>query len=507
MRLPLLGAALSGALLAIAFDPIAFAYAAPIAVAGLFVVAHRMRQASWRHVALAGLLFGLSFMGPLIWWMNAVSVGAYVAIVIVQAVFFALLMLGLREAARLSWWPVAMPAVWTLAELVRSSVPFSGFPWGRLAHTTIDTPLSGFVRWVGMPATTAVVAGIAALLAWLLVDRKRREVVRHRAVVAVAVAATYGVGWLLPTGLAGGERGASAEIALVQGNIPGSFFTWKQGDITKLHLAETERLVTKVDAGSVPHPDVVLWPENATDVDPFHDAAQADHIESLAQRLRAPILVGGIFDGPTVTTAYNAGVVWTADGPESRYVKRKVVPYGEYVPFRQVLGPLVPKFDRFIPRDMLPGDQANVLAAGGVALGDTICWDIAFDGLIREAVTGGANALVVQTSNASFTGTHQPEQQFAISRLRALETGRWVLIPSTNGISAIVDADGKIVAKAPLHRPALLNASVPLAAGPTPATLVGRWLEYALALAGAASIGLGWRAGRRRDQQEEASQP
>jgi apolipoprotein N-acyltransferase len=174
-------------------------------------------------------------------------------------------------------------------------------------------------------------------------------------------------------------------------------------------------------------------------------------------------------------------------------VKRKVVPYGEYVPFRQVVGPLVPKFDRFIPRDMLPGDQPNVLTAGGVTFGDTICWDIAFDGLIREAVAGGAQMLVVQTSNASFTGTAQPEQQFKISRLRAIETGRWVLVPSTNGISGIIDATGHVVARAPMHEPATLSASVPLAMGSTLGVSLGRWLDYALMLGGLAAIGWAWR--------------
>ena len=302
------------------------------------------------------------------------------------------------------------------------------------------------------------------------------------------------IGAILPVGLAGGdEAGDSAQIALVQGDVPGNFFTWKRGEIFKLHAAETVRLVDRVASDQLPKPDLVLWPENSTDVDPFHDASLAAQIDQLSDDLDAPILVGGLFDGPTVNTAYNAGVVWTSDGPQDRYVKRKVVPYGEYVPFRQVLGPLVPKFDRFIPRDMLAGDQPNVLRAGSVRLGDTICWDIAFDGLIQEAVGGGAQVLVVQTSNASFTGTAQPAQQFKISRLRAIETGRWVMVPSTNGISGIIDATGHVVARAPMHVPATLSASVPLADGSTLGVLVGRWLNYALMLGGAAAIGWAWR--------------
>jgi len=483
-----LGAAIAGIVLALDFDPVDLPYSGIVGVAALFVIAHRLDPVRRRDVALLGFVFGLGFMAPLIWWMHAVSYGAYIALVLVQALFFVVILFGLRLVSRLSWWPIAMPAVWVLGESVRSMVPFSGFPWGRLAHTTVDTPLDGYVRWVGMPATSFIVCLLAAGLAWFVV-RRREQVMT----VLAGSAAVLLVGAVLPIGLVGGSQGTSAQIALVQGNVPGSFFTWKQGDIFKLHAAETEKLIKRINDEEVSKPDLVLWPENSTDVDPFHDQPLAAQIERLSGALEAPILVGGLFDGPTVNTAYNAGVVWTSRGPDGRYVKRKVVPYGEYVPFRQVLGPVVPKFDRFIPRDMLPGDQSNVLSAGGVTFGDTICWDIAFDGLIREAVAGGAQMLVVQTSNASFTGTAQPEQQFKISRLRAIETGRWVLVPSTNGISGIIDATGHVVARAPIHAPATLSASVPLADGLTLGVLIGRWLEYALMLGGLAAIGWAWR--------------
>jgi apolipoprotein N-acyltransferase len=483
-------AGLAGVLLALDFDPIDLPYSSIVGVAALFVIAHRLDPVRRRDVALLGLAFGLGFMAPLIWWMHAVSYGAYVALVLAQALFFVPILFGLRLVSRLWWWPVAMPAVWVLGESARSVVPFSGFPWGRLAHTAVDTPLDGYVRWVGMPATSFIVCLLAAGLAWLVV-RSREQVMT----VVGGAAAVLVVGAVLPVGLAGGhdDRGGSAQIALVQGNVPGDFFTWKRGEIFKLHAAETVRLSRRVTSGELAKPDLVLWPENSTDVDPFHDESLGAQIERLSDNVDAPILVGGLFDGPTVNTAYNAGVVWTGDGPQGRYVKRKVVPYGEYVPFRQVLGPIVPKFDRFIPRDMLPGDQPNVLSAGRVQLGDTICWDIAFDGLVQEAVGGGAQVLVVQTSNASFTGTAQPEQQFKISRLRAIETGRWVMVPSTNGISGIIDATGHVVARAPMHAPATLSASVPLADGSTLGVLVGRWLNYALMLGGAAAIGWAWR--------------
>jgi apolipoprotein N-acyltransferase len=340
-----------------------------------------------------------------------------------------------------------------------------------------------------MPATSAIVAGLAAGVAWVVLYG-REWFLR----VLAASAVVLGVGAVLPVGLAGSdELPREAEFALVQGDTPGEFLTWEAGQIFALHAKETKRLVNRVAAGKLPRPDVVLWPENATDIDPGRDPDQVATIKRLSAELRAPIVVGGLFDGPTVDTAYNAGVVWTPGGPGDRYIKRTLVPYGEYVPFRRVLGPVVPQFDRFIPRDMLPGHDPGILKAGDVVLGDAICWDIAYDQQARSNVRGRAQVLVVQTSNASFTGTYQPAQQFKISRLRAIETGRWVLVPSTNGISGIIDASGRVVSQAPLRRPALLSASVPLAHGSTPAVIIGPWLEYGLALLGLVGIALGWR--------------
>ena len=485
----ILGGLACGIVTSLAFDPVAFWPAAIAGVAGLFVLVHHLDRASWRRVLVSGAAYGVGFMSPLIWWMNAVSVGAYVALTLTEAVFFAVIVWGLREASRLPSWWAWFAGLWVLGEMARSHLPFSGFPWGRLAHTVIDSPLDGYVRLLGMPATSAVVAALAAGVAWVVLYGREWFLRVFAASVVV-----LGVGAFLPVGLAGSdELHREAEFALVQGDVPGEFLTWEAGEIFALHARQTKRLVNRVAAGKLPRPDVVLWPENATDIDPGRDPDQVATIKRLSGQLGAPILVGGLFDGPTVDTAYNAGVVWTPTGPGDRYIKRTLVPYGEYVPFRRVLGPVVPQLDRFIPRDMLPGHDPGILKAGDVVLGDAICWDIAYDHQARSNVRGGAQVLVVQTSNASFTGTYQPAQQFKISRLRAIETGRWVLVPSTNGISGIIDSSGRVVAQAPLRRPALLSASVPLAHGSTPAVVVGPWLEYGLALFGLVGIVLGWR--------------
>lgn len=476
-----------GVLGALAFEPVSLPFAMVIGVAGLLAVLLRMARSRTRAVAAAGAGFGLGFMGPLVWWMNAVSSGAYVGMVLSQLGFFALLSVSLRLIMRLRFWPLWGAAIWVGIEFFRSSFPFSGFPWGRLAHTGVDTPFAPYVRLFGTPGMSAVMFLAAAAVAYAATGRKAK----HVAFAFPSVLVLLGIGMALPTGIAGAQE--TREVALVQGNVPGLFGTWPLGEIFEMHAAETDQLIDEVATGDRPKPDFVLWPENATDVDPVQYTQQDRRIRQLSAALDAPILVGGVFNGPTRKTAYNAGVVWDENGPGERYIKRKVVPYGEYVPFRHALGGLVPRFDRQIPRDMLGGKKSGALKIDGVTIGDTICWDIAYDGNIVDNINGGAQILVVQTSNASFTGTSQPEQQWDISRLRAIETGRYVLVPSTNGISGIVDPQGHTVARAATQVPAILSAKVTLAEGTTPGVRFGGIIEYALVTLGLVGLVLGRR--------------
>src|SRR5688572_13397191 len=166
-----------------------------VGVAGLTFVARGLADARKRVVLATGAIFGLAFMGPLIWWMNAVSNGAYVALVLAETVFFAVIMLALRAAVRLPWWPLWGAAVWVLGESARNSIPFSGFPWGRLAHTAIDTPFAPYARLLGMPGTTAVLFVVAAMLLVLVTGRTWRV----RALSVGVVAALAVLGALLPT--------------------------------------------------------------------------------------------------------------------------------------------------------------------------------------------------------------------------------------------------------------------------------------------------------------------
>jgi apolipoprotein N-acyltransferase len=197
---------------------------------------------------------------------------------------------------------------------------------------------------------------------------------------------------------------------------------------------------------------------------------------------------------------YNRAILWSPQGrPVGTYDKIHPVPFGEYIPLRGLLAPRIPALDQ-IPADMIPGTRTGVLAVDGTRVGILMCFEVAYDGLVHDLVDDGAGFITVPTNNATYTGTGQIEQQFAMSRLRAIETARYVVVASTNGISGIVAPDGRVVARAPERTSAVLDEQVLLLGSRTPAVRFAGLLELLLAaaavIAGTTGLVLGYR--RRR---------
>jgi apolipoprotein N-acyltransferase len=210
-----------------------------------------------------------------------------------------------------------------------------------------------------------------------------------------------------------------------------------------------------------------------------------------------PVLVGVLVDGPDADHVQNEGIVWDpVTGPGAHYTKQHPVPFGEYVPFRKELTKVISRLDE-IPRDFYPGKTTGVLQIGPARLGDVICFEVAYDGIVRDTVNAGARAIVVQTNNATYGRTGQPEQQLAMSKLRAIEHGRAVVTAATSGISAIVAPDGKIEQRSKEFTQAVLDADIPLRDGRTLADRVGAVPEWTLAMVGLLSCAAAVALGRR----------
>jgi apolipoprotein N-acyltransferase len=312
----------------------------------------------------------------------------------------------------------------------------------------------------------------------------------------VLAAAVVVLGLAVPTPTGGQTAGGSAQLtfALVQGNVPhpGLHFLGEPEQVLGNHVAETERLRTLVAAGALPQPDVVVWPENSSDLDPYRDPQARQLISSAVQSVGVPTLVGAVV-ADTLDPAHhvdNDGIVWDpTTGPGAVYTKQHPVPFGEYVPFRSVLGHLIGRLS-LVPADFVHGKHTGLLTVGPARIGDVICFEIAYDGLVRKTVNAGGRVIVVQTNNATYARTPESAQQLAISRLRAIEHGRAVLIAATSGISAVIAPDGHVVEQSPELTPALLVQRVPLRDSHTIADRLGVWPEAALTVMGLSALGL-----------------
>jgi apolipoprotein N-acyltransferase len=257
-------------------------------------------------------------------------------------------------------------------------------------------------------------------------------------------------------------------------------------------------LAARVDAGTAPRPDLLVWPENSSDIDPYADPSAGAAVGAAARAVGVPLLMGAVVGDRADQGWFNRAIVWSSDGKPGRYYdKTHPVPFGEYIPLRSLLAPHIPALDQ-IPSDMVRGTHPGVLQVGPAKAGVLMCFEVAYDGLLRGLVDDGADVLVVPTNNATYTGTGQVEQQFAMSRLRAIETGRWVVVASTNGISGIVAPDGHVVERAPSKQRAVLEHPVGLITARTPAVVLGPWPELLLSGTAAVAVLVGLLVGYRR---------
>jgi apolipoprotein N-acyltransferase len=531
LRWALLVALASGLLLAAAFAPVG---AWPLAVISPALLVVALWGRSLRGAFTVGLVFGLAFFFPLLAWVINLAWFAWVALAIASALIFAVFAVAQRLLLNLRCWPLAVAGWWVAAEAFRDRWPWGGFPWGRLAMSQVGLPTQGWAAIGGAPVLSFVVALTGATLAWVLLTvlantgLASRGVVsagtrrggaprwRRTAIAAVAFAATAGVS-CLPAALPLDPVPANAktaEIAAVQGNVPRARSLQAQIDdlqVTLNHATATEKLAAKVAAGTLPRPDLVIWPENSTSIDPTHYPPIYDEIASAASAIGRPILVGAVLQDPQ----RNASLLWLpGKGPTTMYLKRRLVPFGEYLPFRSLISKIT-SLTQLLPQDMVPGHKTVVFDVGQIQLGAVICYEVAFDDLVRSEVTAGANVLTVQSNDATFERegpiSEESGQQLAMAQIRAVEFDRAVVYDSTTGYSAIITPHGQVTQRTGLWQQAEIEARVPLLTYQTLAERAGAWPEWvivgATALALCLAAGQGAASWRRQRGPRSADSP
>jgi apolipoprotein N-acyltransferase len=478
-----------------------------LAVLGPLALALAVRGQRARSGAWLGFVLGLAFLVPLLSW-TGVYVGAFpwLALAVWQASYYALLGAATAVTSRLPYWPLWTAALWVADEALRGRWFLGGFPWGRLGLSQTDGPFLALAAYGGVPLVSFAVALTGTLLAaavLALAQARRSSAVDVPAgerpaalrAAALAVAAVLAVplagavAWLPLPGRSLGEGGPTQTVAVIQGNVPraGLDFNAQRRAVLDNHVRQTVELAAAVERGEERQPDLVIWPENSSDIDPYTNADAARAIDRAAEAIAAPILVGAVVDGPGRFLS-NTAIVWDPEtGPGETYVKRHPVPLAEYVPARSFFRFFTDKVD-LVRRDFRAGDEVGVLDIAGARVGDVICFEVVYDGLVHDTVDAGAGMLVVQTNNATFGFTDESEQQLAASRLRAVEYGRTVVVAATSGISAVVAPDGSLVRRSELFTPAVFVEDIAQRNSTTLAERLGAWPEWVLTALGVGAL-------------------
>ena len=477
-----------------------FAFPAPnvwilafVGVGGLLAALKGRGFASGLLVGFAG---GLAFWFSLIGWVTLfLGAAPLLALGTLEALFMGLggglIALAYRSVpllwrsrgGRVGVTPLIVAAAWTCREVVAGTFPYGGFAWGRFSLSQSTSPFAPLAAWFGLSGLSFLLVWLTAFaLACLTEPRggfapiERRTRLEHGIPRLLAIAVAAGLILAIPP-FRPSEAGVM-RITAVQPDTHAGYFDPKNDAAANL-LATTEATLRAPIAGS----DLIVWPEGASEADPFSDPSILQQFNAVALLKNAPLLAGAITtrDGKY----YNSSLLWEANrGIAGIYDKAHPVPFGEYVPDRAFWTPFAPGLLKLIGRDYTPGTRSPVMTVGTVPIGVDICFDIVDDGLMLGSVADGAQVLVAQTNNADFGRTEENEQQLAIARLRAIETGRSVVSVSTVASTTFIDPTGSTIYAAPPFRSVVRTEAVPLAVGTTPAVAFGVALGAALAVLG-----------------------
>jgi apolipoprotein N-acyltransferase len=472
----------TGVLLAAALPPWGWW---PLAFAGVAaldrLIADRPRVSRWRR----GTLVGLGLYIPSLAWMTEMTLPGYVIATVAYAALLGVAMMLVPAAAPGRW--LALPGAIALTELLRWSWPFGGVPLSSLAVGQVGGPLAPVLRLGGALLLVEITVIVGVALAALL---RRRWLAAG--VAAAAVLVVVGLVAVAPRG----EQAGTLRVALVQGGGPQGTRAWNTDErkVFERHLEASEDIDTPVD--------LVVWPEDVVDIDALDAAAEREELAELARELDTT-LVAGVVEDAGDDAFLNASVAFGPDGEIiDRYDKVHRVPFGEYVPLRSLLEPF--GGTSLTSRDAIIGEQPALLETPAGPLSVAISWEIFFGDRVREGVEQAGEVVLNPTNGSSFTGTLVQTQQVASSRMRAIESDRWLLQVAPTGFSAVIGPDGTVHQRSSVSEQVVLQDTVGRRTGTTPYVRWGLAPALAVAIAGLAAGWLVARRGRRADPAPQA---
>ena len=481
-------ALVAGGILPLAFAPFAWW---PLAIVAMLLLLQCLQRVHRRRAAWRGYLFGLGYFGIGVSWVYisvrlfghaTAPLAASITLLFILTLACYTALAAWLSAWLSSWlslpWAITFAAVWIWVEWLRGWL-FGGFGWLQLGYAFIDTPLAGYAPFGGVLGIGyLVLLSIAAAL--VLLNKRTKIVSKLFAVSGIAVV------WLLPLAIAlpSGTQthGKPLQVALLQANIPQQI-KWHPDQ--RLPTLAWYRQMTQAHWNK----DVIVWPETAI---PAFAEQVADFVTTMhvAAQASATILLAGLPMRDADGAYYNAlfALGNRVRDADSHYQKRHLVPFGEYLPFKSLLDPILGYLQ--IPMsDFSAGKQARPLVkAGKQQAGVFICYEITFGNDVIRALPEAA-WLVNISNDAWFGNSLAPYQHLQIARLRALETGRYILRATNTGISAIIQADGTVQNSLAWNRRGAVTGTIKQVKGATPYSIYG---DYAVLLVIVLSLAIIW---------------
>ena len=395
------------------FEPIGLWFLAPIGFAFFFKKLEGTKKPIY-----ASFIFALISQSIILHWSGKyVGLLPWALLSLLQALFY--IPVGIIYSRTRNLWFVA--ATILLADEIKSRFPFGGFGWTRIGFSQADSAYLNLVSLGGVAALSVVVLIFAIFFAHPSFGK----------IMAVLLICTLPIGFNAPF-----ATDKNLEVAGVQGNTPkmGLDFNDRAEAVFNMHLQKTAEIKVPLD--------LIVWPENASDIDPYLTSGVMDKLQEMSRVKGAPILIGAVLRSGNTPT--NASILLDAQSTQSTYIKQHLTPFGEYIPLRKIAEFISPYASSVT--DFSPGKSYIVHKIGNFSIGPIICYEIIDDRLVRLAATK-SDALVVQTNSATFAGTSESAQQLNITRIRAAEHNREILSVSTVGISALIDNNGKVITR------------------------------------------------------------
>ena len=476
-------AALGSALLMwAAFPPVGWGLLGFVAPAPLVWAIRRSERLS---TALnIGFIFGLLFFGAMLNWVFTLGAVAWIPLTFWLAMTSAALTFSIwlfRHWSATRFFLISI-GLWALWELVRTLIPFGGFPWGLLGYAAASPPgFIGSVQWVGPGGWSVLAVAVAVGLVLILEDMSNWRLIVDAVVVVLLLALAGG---LFPPR----PDGDTIRVAIIQGNspCPGTRCDNENKRIFEMHLALTQQ----VPAAEV---DLVVWAENSMGA-PYEPVGNPEvelALAAEAERMGAYLLVSGTRRvGLAPDEFLNVNRMYSPTGDfVGEYTKRHPVPFGEFVPLRDLFD-FIPQLNR-VPRDMKRGDGPVVFVTPKGSVGSVISFEGAFSRLVRSEAQEGSGLIVVATNESSYgkRSNVPSDQLIALVRINAAAVGQDIVHAAITGKSTIIRADGTLGERTEILESVILRDRVTFrVSGQTLFTRLGEWLLFAALLLAAMAI-------------------